>query len=138
MYQCAACKKRCHTCGAISLPFAMAADGSPICKKHIAILHALQHLNKEQREAVLRKADSRIIRCICECALNVLRGNVPLKSCQRRKLRRHAPALRRLATNKGSWKSKKRFVVQSGGFLPLLLAPILGTVLSNLIGGPRS
>lgn len=113
----------------------MARNGSPLCKKHVAILQALQHLSKEQREAVLRKADSRIIRSICECALNVLRGNVPLKPDQRKKLRPHARAIRRLAAKKGCWKSKKRFVVQSGGFLPLLLAPILGTLLSNLIGG---
>lgn len=113
----------------------MARGGSPLCKKHVAILRALQHLNKEQREAVLRKADPSIIRCICECALNVLCGNVPLKIDQRKKLRRYAPVLRRLASKKGCWKSKKRFVVQNGGFLPLLLAPILGTVLSSLIGG---
>lgn len=113
----------------------MERSGSPLCKKHIAILRALQHLNKEQREAVLRKADPSIIRCICECALNILRGNVPLKADQRKKLRRHAAVLRRLAANKGCWKSKKRYVVQSGGFLPLLIAPILGTLLSNLIGG---
>lgn len=113
----------------------MARDGAPLCKKHVAILRALQHLNKEQREAVLRKADPSIVRCICECALNVLSGNVPLKADQRKKLRRHAPILRRLAAKKGCWKSKKRFVIQSGGFLPLLLAPILGTVLSSLIGG---
>lgn len=115
----------------------MARGGSPICKKHIAILQALQHLNQEQRQALLRKADPGIIRCICECALNVLCGNVPLKGSQRKKLRRHAPILRRLASKKSSWRSKKRFVVQSGGFLPLLLAPILGTLLSNLIGGSR-
>lgn len=115
----------------------MARNGSPLCKKHITILQALLHFNKEQREAFLRKADPRIIRCICECALNVLHGNVPLKPDQRKKLRRHASVLRRLAARKGCWKSKKRFVVQSGGFLPLLLAPILGTVLSNLIGGGK-
>lgn len=113
----------------------MERNGSPLNKKQAAILRALQYLNKEQREAVLRKADSRVIRCICECALNILRGNVPLKAEERKKLRRHAPLLRRLAAKKGCWKSKKRFVVQNGGFLPLLLAPILGTVLSNLIGG---
>lgn len=115
----------------------MARSGSPLCKKHIAILHALQYLNKEQRQAILRKADPSIIRCICECALNILCGNVPLKASQRKKLRRHAPVLRRLAAKKGCWTSKKRFVVQSGGFLPLLLAPVLGAVLSRLIGGGR-
>lgn len=111
----------------------MARSRSSLCRKSIAILNALQYLSKEQREAILRKADPRMIRCVCECALNVLRGNIPLKSGQRKKLRRHAPLLRRLASKNGCWKSKKKFVVQSSGFLPLLLAPILGTVLSNLI-----
>lgn len=128
-------KRAVHAQRAISTVFVMERNGSPLNKKQIAILRALQYLNKEQREAVLRKADSRVIRCICECALNVLRGNVPLETGEKRKLRRHASVLRRLAAKKGCWKSKKRFVVQSGGFLPLLLAPILGTLLSNLIGG---
>jgi len=104
-------------------------------QKHAAILQALCHLTSEQRVAILKKADPKLVRCICECALNILRGNVPLKHPYKQRLRRYATILRRLADKNNSWRCKKRLIVQRGGFLPLLLAPILGTVLSHLIGG---
>lgn len=58
----------------------MERNGSSHNKKQTIILRALQYLNKEQREADLRKGDSRTTRCICECALYILRGNVLLKA----------------------------------------------------------
>lgn len=103
-------------------------------RKQAAILRALYHLNNKQRSAVLQKADLKLVKCICECALNILRGNVPLKHSHKQRLKRYACILRRLADKNNSWKNKKRIIVQRGGFLPLLLAPILGTVLSRLIG----
>ena len=103
--------------------------------KHGTILRALCHLTNEQRAAILRKADPKLIECICECALNILRGNIPLKQAHRYRLKRYACILRRLADKNNSWKNKKRIIIQCGGFLPLLLAPILGSVLSGLIGG---
>ena len=104
-------------------------------QKHAAILQALCHLSSEQRIAILKKADPKLVKCICECALNILRGNVTLKQPYKQRLKRYAHILRRLANKNDSWKNKKRLIVQRGGFLPLLLAPILGTVLSRLIGG---
>ena len=44
-------------------------------RKQAAILNALYHMNNEQRVALLRKADSALVRYISECALNLLRGN---------------------------------------------------------------
>ena len=102
--------------------------------KHGTILRALCHLTNEQRAAILRKADPKLIECICECALNILRGNIPLKQAHRYRLKRYACILRRLADKNNSWKNKKRIIIQRGGFLPLL-GPILGSVLSGLIGG---
>lgn len=64
----------------------------------------------------------------------ILRGNVPLKHSHKRRLKWYACLLRHLADKNNSWKNKKRLIVQRGGFLPLLLAPILGSVLSRLIG----
>lgn len=103
-------------------------------RKHTAILQALYHLTSEQRIALLQKADLKLVKCICECALNILRGNVPLKQTHKQRLKRYACILRRLANKNNSLKKKKRLIIQRGGFLPLLLAPILGTVLSHLIG----
>lgn len=103
-------------------------------RKYVAILQALCHLTNEQRIAILRKADPKLVRCICECALNVLHGNVHLKNTHKKQLKRYAKVLRYLANKNDSLKNKKRLIVQRGGFLPLLLAPVLGTVLSRLIG----
>lgn len=103
-----------------------------IGKKNAIALHALCHLNSDQRQAILKTSDVKLIKCICECALNILLGNVPLKNCQKLKLRKHRKTLRKLVEKRGSWKSKKKFIVQKGGFLPLLLGPIIGGLLSNL------
>jgi len=104
-----------------------------IAQKQADILRALYHLNAKQRTALLRVADAKLVRQICECALNVLRGNVPLNKSQKNKLRKHATTLRSLVDRSGSLKRKKKIIVQRGGFLPALLAPIIGTVLANLI-----
>lgn len=102
-------------------------------KKLRLILQTLCHLNKEQRKALLTKADPCLIRCICECALNILQGNIPLVKAQKNKLKPHKKVLRSLASEKASIAKKKRLIVEKGGFLPLLLAPILGTLISNAL-----
>lgn len=108
----------------------------PFEKKYIALLDALRHSDKNQRIALLKSADEKLIKYICECALNVLYGTVSLKSHQKNKLKKHKNVLRKLASaksRKNSWKSKKRVIVQKGGsFLPFLLQPILEGVLSIL------
>ncbi|KAJ8686006.1 hypothetical protein QAD02_021799 [Eretmocerus hayati] len=45
---------------------------SPFAAKYASILRALCHLSKDQGIAVLRKAASGLIKCKCECALNIL------------------------------------------------------------------
>lgn len=102
-------------------------------KTNTIALHALHKLTSSQRRALLRTADDSLVRDICECALNTLEGNVPLSKAQKSRLARHKHSLRRLADNRGTWKSKKRILVQRGdGFLGLLLAPILGSLASAL------
>ena len=108
------------------------ARGS-ISKKQAIILQALCHLTDKQRKAVLNSADVKLIRCICECAFNLLQGNVPLNTLQKNSLRKHAPVLRKLVAKNSTWRGRKKIIVQRGGFLPLLLAPIIGTVLASLI-----
>lgn len=108
--------------------------GANFGKTTTLALHALHKLNPAQRLALLRTADDSLVKSICECALNTLEGNVALSRGQKSRLGRHRQTLRRLACNRGSWKTKKRIIVQRGnGFLTLLLAPILGTLVSSLI-----
>lgn len=106
----------------------------PIGRKYIDILRALYHLDSEQRKVILRRADPQLVRHICECALNVLNGNVTLTKNHKSRLRKHAPVLRKLASPHDNLGNKKRIVAQhGGGFLPALLAPLIGTILSDLL-----
>ena len=106
----------------------------PISKKYIALLEALRHSDKNQRLALLRAADEKLIKYICECALNVIKGVVLIKSVHKQKLKKYKTVLRKLTKKtlcKNSWKGKRFLVQKGGGFLPLLLTPIL-EIFSNI------
>lgn len=105
----------------------------PFAEKEAYVLRALYHLNEEQRKALLRKADPTLVKRICECALNILVGNVPLTKTHKSRLRKHAHTLRALAKPNVNFTRKKNLIVQRGGFLPALLAPIIGTVLASFL-----
>ena len=79
---------------------------------------------------ILDKASSELIRCFCDCAHNVLQGNVSLSHRHKQKLKAHKSKLRKLAVCKVALK-KKQIIIQKGGFLPLLLsalAPVITSV----------
>lgn len=104
-------------------------------KENTASLQALCKLSPEQRLTLLRSAKNSLVKSICECALNTVHGNVVLTQKEKARLSRHKQLLRKLASSKGSLKSKKQILVQSGsGFLPMLIAPVLGTLFSHLFG----
>jgi len=98
-------------------------------------LQALCYLNKEQRKAVLKAADQRLIRGICECVFNTLKGAITLSPQEKEKLKKHKHILRKVVNKQkgSSWKIKKKLIVQKGdGFLAALL-PIIGSVIASFI-----
>lgn len=104
----------------------------------LLILRTLCHLTKEQRQALLNKADNDVVRGICECALNTLQGTVPVTEERKKKLKKYKNVLRKLADTrkkyKKNWKLKKRVIIQKGqGLLPILLPPIISFILSKLV-----
>jgi len=70
--------------------------------------------------------------CISECAINILHGNVQLSAKQKTALRHNKQNLRRLSIKKTSLK-KKRQIIQKGGFLGAIIAPILATLGGSLV-----
>ncbi len=76
----------------------------------------------------MQNISPKLLKCLCECCLNVLKGNVKLTASQKQNLSRHRKVLRDLADRKVSVKRKKHILVQKGGFLPALLRPILSTL----------
>jgi hypothetical protein len=72
-----------------------------------------------------------MVDCFCECALNVLKGHVPLKRQQLDCLRRHKRILKKLILKKTPLKQKKK-ILQTGGFLGALITPVLSFLASFL------
>ena len=106
---------------------------SQTLKKFSPYLRVLHKSSPNVRNKLMKKHCSpEFIKCICECAKNVLAGNVALSPEHKRRLKRHKLSLRKLALKKTPLKTKKK-LVQSGGFLGALLGPIV-KVLGGLFG----
>lgn len=101
---------------------------SQTLRTHGDILKVLAKCKTRQRKALLQNITPGLLKCLCECSLNVLKGNVKLSPSQKRLLSRHKKVLRSLADRKTSVKRKKQLLIQKGGFLPALLGPILSTI----------
>jgi hypothetical protein len=96
-------------------------------KMHGSDILYLQKTKPCIRKHIITKADGSLVDCLCECADNILRGNVPLTKLQKEKLKRNKAGLRALTKKSVSLK-KKKAILQKGGFLGSLLAPIASVV----------
>ncbi|KYN38949.1 hypothetical protein ALC56_06671, partial [Trachymyrmex septentrionalis] len=63
------------------------------------------------------RADEKLIRCICECVFNTLKGNISLERREKNRLTKYKKALRRVVAKRGNWKDRRKLLVQRGGFL---------------------
>ena len=101
-------------------------DGS----KLKVIKSVLNSRGRQRLKLIKQPSIQKLLREIC---VNVLRGNVPLSTNQRRKLKPHAASIRKLALKKTSLKNRYK-LVQKGGFLPFLLKPLIALAASSLGG----
>lgn len=100
---------------------------------HTELLRALHRATPAMRHSILKASDCGLIRSLCECADNTLKGRVQLTSLQKTRLARHKKFLRKLVRRGQNWRAKKQILVQRGGaIIPLLLGPLLGGILSSL------
>ena len=58
-------------------------------KANYHILHVLKLARPKLRIAITSNCDSDLVNCIRECVLNVLKGNIALTCCEKRKLIKH-------------------------------------------------
>jgi hypothetical protein len=94
-------------------------------------------MGDKAKRKLIKECDKHLIDCFCECSKNILKGNVPLKASQLKKLRHEKNNLRALALKKTSLK-KKRKILQKGGFIGAIIPPVLavlGSLVSRFIGG---
>ena len=90
-------------------------------------LRAIAKGSTKQRRHVLDHANKDLIECLCECALNVLEGQVKLNSKQKKALARHHRKLKTLAYSNVPLKYKRAVLRQrgSGKFFQDFISPVL-------------
>ncbi len=96
-------------------------------KRQGEMLRLLARAKPPVVKAVVKNASPHLVKTLCECCHNVLKGNV-----QKRRLRRHKAILRQLTKKKLTVKRRKE-ILQTGGFIGALLGPVLG-VLKGVLG----
>lgn len=106
-------------------------------KRHFHELHTLNNCSKKQRKDYLASGSGDLIHCLCEICYNILLGNIPVEKNQYEKLKKHKNILRKLVaiqtkTKNKDLKLKRKIISQKGGFLPLILTPLL-TIATDLL-----
>ncbi|KAJ8028057.1 hypothetical protein HOLleu_30184 [Holothuria leucospilota] len=107
-------------------------------RNHAGEIEFLSKCSPRQRKAFLKHAYPELVASLCECASNVLKGNVPLSRAQKSKLSQYKKHLRDLSDNRLSNKKRKDILVQRGGFLSLLLKPIIQSLGGMLLGAKKT
>src|SRR6218665_1390825 len=100
-------------------------------QKYHVHLKLLNEASAIMRKEILKNCNKYLLCCLCECAQNVLKGNVPVTEAQKTKFARFKK-LREFASKKTRATIKKK-LVQTGGFIGALLTPVLsflGTLLA--------
>lgn len=106
-----------------------------VCK-NLNFLKYLSTCNAKQRKAIIKTSNRDAILALVECCINVLRGNIQLTDGQKSRLKKHRKVLHNLC-KKIPLAKRKQILVQKGGFLPLLLAPLL-SIISSVAGSAIS
>jgi len=99
-------------------------------KSNYYALHVLREAEKKLRKAITSNCNKELVNSISECILNVLNGNVKLTGCNTRKLRKHKVTLGKVADRRVPLSTKKKLIVQRGGFLLPLFSAILPAIAS--------
>lgn len=99
-------------------------------QKNARALHALGKASKSIQKSIITSAPKDFIDTICECAHNLLKGNVSMTQDQYKKLKHYRTQLRELNRKQTSLK-RKRSLLQKGGFLGSILARV-APILANL------
>lgn len=100
-------------------------------KRHYSLLRWLCTAKPKQARAVIKVADNDLVKAVCECALNLLKGTVAVNKKQKRKLRRYKNLMRKLASKSVSVRSKRALLQKGSGLLGLMI-PAAMSVLGQI------
>ena len=87
-------------------------------------LKRLKRMSKNEQKCFIETCNKDIICGLCEIGKNLLKGKVPLKVNHLKELKRRKKLIRELVL-KNTAVSKKKKILQKGGFIGALLTPVL-------------
>ena len=102
-----------------------------VSKKDVDLLRILAKSDPRVVRGILKTADVKLINLLSECALNILNKNVPVSNKRKNMLKKYKKQMEKLAYGKLKLNGRKR-ILQTGGFLSILLSTILPTILKLL------
>jgi len=82
------------------------------------------------------RKNKNIYKALREIAVNTVNGKIKLKPKDKLKLRSYKSAIIKLTKKKNSSASRRKLIIQSGGFLPVLI-PLVTAILSEVINAAR-
>ena len=113
-------------------------------KKHQNLRKTIKFLsvcnNPRVVKGILKSAPDRVIKAVCNAAINAAQGDVNLNRTHKKVLSTHRAFINSLIQKGEPVKRKRQILVQKGGFvaglvLPIILSSVLSAVGSRLFGG---
>ena len=99
--------------------------------KHVGFLKRIHRCGKSKFCHLIGECDQERINAICECTDNVLRGNVPITTRQKKRIEKHREVLQNIADPSIDWKRKRKFLQTQEG--RGIITTTLGIALPALI-----
>ena len=100
------------------------------CIKHRDFLHLLGKSKKKLRGAIILNCDKDQLFSICECILNICNGNIKLDENNFNKLKKYNKIYKKVLDKSIDFKTKKKYLVQKGGFLQILIPAVISGIAS--------
>ena len=99
--------------------------------RHKDELKALSRAKPRTVKAIIKTIDDDLLKTLCECCLNVLKGNISITPSQKRRLSSYKKHLRKLS-KKGVSRKQRVSLLQTGGLLGALIPAVLSAFLPAL------
>ena len=103
-------------------------------EKNAEALKTLSKASKSLQKTLLTNASQELVLTLVECAKLILKGDVELTQRQLNALRPYERMLKRFVGARTPL-AEKRCLAQQGGFIGMLLKPLIPTLLKRVLGG---
>ncbi len=101
-------------------------------KQNKELIYLLSKSPRNFQRAILKHSDDEIIHVLVEIVLNALRGNCCIEGDTKCQLKKYKTTMRKLICPFTPIQDKRKLLIQSGGFLSILLPTLISGVLSHI------